>query len=163
MRPPTSCTCMRSRRNCGAVWPARAGPRSQTPVSLSSPSGRTSTSAAGRRKTSSRIDADGRPASMALAPALTVPRVDGSWWCNHIRPVPFTTAATDMSPDQTAPAAASAPADAAAADDLEAARHVLRLEAEGVTAVADGLDGRFTEALDQIGRASCRARVCPYV
>src|SRR3546814_12233304 len=53
-----------------------------------------------------------------------------------------------MSPDQTAPAAASAPADAAAADDLEAARHVLRLEAEGVTAVADGPDGRFTEALD---------------
>ncbi|MFN4089929.1 MAG: SIS domain-containing protein [Alphaproteobacteria bacterium] len=50
-----------------------------------------------------------------------------------------------MSPDQTAPHAASALADA---DDLEEARRVLRLEARGIEAVADQLDGGFRRALD---------------
>ena len=51
-----------------------------------------------------------------------------------------------MSPDQTAPEAASVPTDAGDSA-LESARRVLRLQAQGVTALADRLDGDFLAAL----------------
>lgn len=52
-----------------------------------------------------------------------------------------------MSPDQTAPEAASVPT-GAADSALASARRVLQLQAQGVTALADRLDGEFLAALE---------------
>src|SRR5690606_23555609 len=81
-----------------------------------------------------------RPLASLVRKALRKRRVDALPGAAHIRPVSHATAATKMSPDATAPHAASEHPDAMD-NTIDIARRVLRLEAQGISALADGLDG----------------------
>src|SRR5690606_8816818 len=67
-------------------------------------------------------------------------------------------AATKMSPDATAPHAASEHPDAMDST-IDIARRVLRLEAQGISALADALDGGFLAAVDLLFAAEGRVVV----
>jgi len=67
----------------------------------------------------------------------------------------------DRTGDRRAPGAPSgdAPGDSGQDRDLEAARRVLRLESEGITALATTLDGGFSRLLDMLAAATGRITV----